>query len=83
MLFPDAPAQIEAAHIRQHDIQNGKIELLGFCARQRLPRRIELMHRVVFVFQIQFDEVGDFRLVVHNEDLLGHPISLPRFSLLL
>ena len=78
MLLADAAAEGKAVHVRQHHVQDGKVRLAPFKARQRLGGIAAELHPIALVFEIHRHQVGDLLLVVHHKDGLVHSaLSFP------
>ena len=72
MLLADASAEGKTVHVRQHHVQDGKVRLVLFNARQRRRGGAAQLHPVALVLEIHRHQIGNFLLVVHHEDGLVH-----------
>ena len=66
VLLPDKSAQLQAIHLRHHDIQNRQIHLFLLGTFQGLTGVVEFIDLESFVFQIQSHQICNFLLVIHH-----------------
>ena len=70
--LPNFPAERKAVGVRQHHVEQGKVDVLRFHAAQRLRAGGAFVDGVAVVFEIDLQQIGDLALVVHDEDGFVH-----------
>ena len=72
MVLPDFLAQGKAVQIGEHDVQNGQIQMFPLHTGQSLPGGAALVNGVALIFQIDLHQIGNGRLVIHNQKFRAH-----------
>ena len=72
VLPADLPAQGEARHVRQHYVQNGQVQPVVPHTGQGLRRRAAGKDGKALAFQIDLHQIGNLRLVVHDQNVGVH-----------
>ena len=78
VVLPDALAEGEPVHVRQHHIQDRQIKVLPLDAVQSVRAVVEFVDRVSLVFQIDLHQVRDGGLIVYYQNLSVHDKNLPQ-----
>ena len=68
-LIADAPANLQAIHIRQHQIQNDQVEGLLLGTLQPLTPVSDMHYITVHVCEMHLDQAGDILVVFDNENV--------------
>ena len=72
MLFPYLLTDGETAGAGEHDVQYRKVQLCGGDAGQGLLGCVELADLIVFIFEVEFYQVGYFLFIIHYKDFFWH-----------
>ena len=71
-VLADLAAEGKSGDIGQHHVQNGEIQPLPAHTSEGFGARPALEDGEALAFQIYFHQVGNFRLVVHDENIGVH-----------
>ena len=66
MFFTDFLANRKPVNIRQHNIENGKVNFFAFNTSQRFFGRIVFINRIVFIPQINLKQICDIMFIINN-----------------
>ena len=78
---PEAPAEVEAVPVREHDVEDHRVERLTPGGRESLGHRLPRGHHVARALQVLAEHVGEGAVVVVDQDApaFGRPRA-HRFS---
>ena len=69
-------ADLEAVHLRHHDVEDDQVGLVGLDLLQRLTAVIGGLDLESFLGEVEAGELDDIPLVVDDQDFGGHLITL-------
>ncbi len=77
MFFTDFLTESKTIHIRQHDIKDCKISFFLFDKSQCFPCGIIFINGVIFILQINFEQICNILFIINNQNPFRHTGSLP------
>ena len=66
------PADLEAVHVRQHQVEHDEVRRLRAHAVERVATRRHSLGRIAGLLEVADDELGDVGIVFDHEDAGGH-----------
>ncbi len=80
LIFPQALDDFQAVHSRHHEIEQDHIGLEAAGFFERLNAIVGSLHHIVVFHQLLFEEVEIERLVIDDENLIGHGLTILDFG---
>ena len=72
VFLPDFPADLEAVHIREHDVQDCQVQGCMRDAVQGLRACVEFVDGVAVAYEVQLQDVGQLLFIVHYQNIDAH-----------